>query len=313
MRYSNLDEVGVTGSFRDLLQWQRERRRKRKDLSYHHPQAKIKEVSWLKGNRDVPAITFIGHSTVLIQLGGVNMITDPVWASWLGMYRRLTEPGLRLDELPEIDIVLLSHSHYDHLHYQSIKRLPGKPKYFVPAGLKRAFERRGLSDVQEFKWWDRVEFKSLSLTFVPAQHWTKRTLFDTNRSHWGGWVIEPDNGPTVYYAGDSGYFRGFKEIGERFSIDYCLMPIGAYEPEWFMKEQHVNPEEAIQAFLDTKAGHMIPIHFGAFMLADDTPKEALDRMHAEWDRLKMDPNHLHVLQLGESRKLTLGFGCVRSG
>lgn len=297
--YENLDKNATTSSFKDLMRWQKERRGKRKDLSFQIPISEKVDIDFLTSNRSIPTITWIGHSTFLIQLNGLNIITDPVWAKQLGTYRRLTPAGIPIDKLPLIDIVLISHSHYDHLNYRSIKRLKGDPLFLVPSGLARIFKRKGYAKTLEFNWWDNHRFKGLNISFVPAQHWTKRTLTDTNRSHWGGWVIE-DRASTIYFAGDSGYFSGFKQIGARYNIDYCLMPIGAYEPEWFMATQHVSPEDAIQAFLDTDSKTMIPMHYGAYMLADDTPKEALDRLHSEWQKRALENDRLHVLQIGET-------------
>lgn len=234
-----------------------------------------------------------------IQMNGLNILTDPVWAKWMGFQKRLTEPGIPIAKLPEIDIVVISHGHYDHLDFGSIRKLKGSPVFYVPIGLKSAFTRRGYKNVIEANWWDTFSDRTLSLSFVPAQHWTRRSLCDTNTSHWGGWVIE-NEGRSVYFAGDTGYFRGFQEIADRFEIDIVLMPIGAYEPEWFMSVSHINPEDAIKAFLELKGKVFIPMHYGAYRLADDTGPEALERMQKEWDRLKLDKNLLKVLAIGET-------------
>lgn len=298
-RYQNLNQVQMNNSWKNLLLWYKERMKKQKDLSFQVPHVEQPNMSYLNQNRNEPTITWVGHCTFLIQLNGINIITDPVWANHLFTYKRLSPPGLPLHEMPPIDIVLISHSHYDHLHARTIKKLPGNPLYLVPVGLGKWFLRRGIQHVAEFNWWGTWKTKGLEFTFVPAQHWTKRTLFDTNTSHWGGWVIEGKNSPSIYFSGDSGYFRGFSEIGTRFQLDYALMPIGAYEPEWFMHLQHVSPEEAVQAFIDTEAKYMIPTHYGAFMLADDTPKEALDRLYTEWQRREINKDKLYVPKLGE--------------
>ncbi|MDY0395280.1 MBL fold metallo-hydrolase [Virgibacillus halophilus] len=233
----------------------------------------------------------------------MNILTDPIWTKWLSGYKRLSPAGIPIEQLPPIDIVLISHSHYDHLSFSTIKKLPGAPLFLVPSGLGKVFLRKGYGRVAEFEWWGTHRLGKLICTFVPAQHWTKRSALDTNTSHWGGWVIEGIDTPTIYFAGDSGYFRGFKEIGERFLLDYTLMPIGAYAPEWFMGKQHVTPEEAIQSFLDTGAKKMFPMHYGAYMLADDTPKEAVDRLLGEWKRQGIDQQRLLMPKLGEVRQL----------
>lgn len=298
-RYTNLNGNRNVNSFNDLLKWQRERRMKKKDLSYIVPQASDKKIDYLQSNRHEATITWIGHSSFLIQMNGLNIVTDIVWANRMGLDIRLTNPGIQPDEMPEIDVVLISHSHYDHLDIPSLKKLKGSTMYFVPIGLKPLLKRKRFQNVKEFSWWDSTFIDDVKFTFVPAQHWTKRSLTDTNTSHWGGWIIEASE-KTIYFAGDSGYFDGFKEIGRKYKIDYALIPIGAYEPEWFMSSQHINPEEAVKAFIDVKGRYFIPMHYGAFRLADDTPKEALDRLLIEWERKKLDKSSLFLLKLGET-------------
>ncbi|MCA1035389.1 MBL fold metallo-hydrolase [Bacillus infantis] len=298
-RYENYDGVKNEHGFRDMLRWARERRRNKKDLNVQIAQAEEKEAEKLKKNRESMSVTWIGHSTFLIQMGGLNMITDPVWALRMGVQKRLTEPGLPITSLPPIDLVLISHGHYDHLDFPSIKNLGGDPAFYVPAGLKGVFTKRGYKNIHEADWWDSFEAGTLKLTFVPAQHWTRRGLNDTNTSHWGGWIIEnPEDEQSVYFAGDTGYFRGFKEIAEKHKLDIVLMPIGAYEPEWFMSVSHINPEDAIKAFLELKGERFIPMHYGAYRLADDTGPEALERLEKEWDRLALPKEQLKVLKLG---------------
>lgn len=298
-RYENYDGVKNEHGFMDMLRWSRERRRNKKDLNVQIAQAEEKEAEKLKKNRESMSVTWIGHSTFLIQMGGLNMITDPVWALRMGVQKRLTEPGLPITSLPPIDLVLISHGHYDHLDFPSIKNLGGDPAFYVPAGLKGVFTKRGYKNIHEADWWDSFEAGTLKLTFVPAQHWTRRGLNDTNTSHWGGWIIEnPEDEQSVYFAGDTGYFRGFKEIAEKHKLDIVLMPIGAYEPEWFMSVSHINPEDAIKAFLELKGERFIPMHYGAYRLADDTGPEALERLEKEWDRLALPKEQLKVLKLG---------------
>ncbi|MED1204309.1 MBL fold metallo-hydrolase [Heyndrickxia acidicola] len=304
-RFENLDRIQTTKPFKEFRQWRKERRSKQKDLSFQVSHIEQPEIEFLQSNNHIPTVTWIGHSTFLLQYKGLNILTDPVWARQMGTDKRLTPPGLSINDLPSIDFVLISHSHYDHLHYSTIKKLPGNPAYLVPSGLAAWFHKKGLDHVHELNWWEQIELSSVQFSFVPAQHWTKRTLFDTNTSHWGGWMLTAEKSPVIYFAGDSGYFRGFSEIGERFTIDYALVPIGAYEPEWFMKEQHVNPEEAVKAFIDTKAKYMIPMHYGTFRLADDTPKEALDRVQNEWTRTGLEPDRLLLAKLGETLRLTI--------
>lgn len=311
MKYRNLDNTNNLKSLRELRQWRKERKAKQKDLSWSVPQSEVKETRFLQSNRTHDTITWIGHSTFLIQYRGLNIVTDPVWAERMGFFRRLSAPGLALSEMPPVDVVVISHNHYDHLDFWTLRRLNGSPLYLVPAGLRGKMLRKGFARVEELEWWQRSTVGDVEFHFVPANHWSRRTPWDTNASHWGGWVIraaepaETSSGKerargAVYFAGDSGYFRGFKEIGERFGISFALMPIGAYEPEWFMAPQHVSPEEAVQAFLDCGGEVFVPMHYGAFRLADDTPKEALDRLTAEWERRGLEQERLRVLRLGET-------------
>ncbi|MFS0862727.1 MBL fold metallo-hydrolase [Fredinandcohnia sp. 179-A 10B2 NHS] len=301
-RYTNYDNVSNTKSFADMRRWSKERRANKKDLSVQIQQYENKEIQKVYQNRECSSITWIGHSTFLLQVNGINIVTDPVWAKRMGFQKRLTEPGIPIEELPEIDVVLISHGHYDHLDFGSIKRLKGKPTFYVPIGLRSAFTKRGYKNVIEANWWDEFSTNGLKITFVPAQHWTRRGIKDMNTSHWGGWIIEDTlTNQTVYFVGDTGYFKGFKEIGEKFNIDVVLMPIGAYEPEWFMKDSHINPEDAIKAFLEVKGSLFIPMHYGAYRLADDNGPEALERFLKEWDRLKLPKKQLAVLQIGETR------------
>lgn len=301
-RYENYDSVSSLKSFTDLRKWQSERWSKKKDLTIQIPQCQHKQLNRIQENKVNTSITWVGHSTFLIQVNGLNILTDPVWAKRMGLQKRLTEPGIRLGDLPRIDAVLISHGHYDHLDFATIKQLNDDIHFFVPAGLNKAFRRRGYKNVVEANWWETIEFHNLSFSFVPAQHWTKRTLFDTNTSHWGGWIIQDNEKEdyTIYFVGDTGYFRGFKEVGEKFNIHTVLMPIGAYEPEWFMATSHINPEDAVKAFIDMNASVMIPMHYGAYRLADDTGPEALERLQCEWNKLQLPEDRLKVLTLGET-------------
>lgn len=304
-RYENLNGVRNTKTLRDMREWRKQKKQKPKDYSYEVPQCASKRIEYLRTNRSETTITWIGHSSFLIQLSGMNILFDPVFAERMGLGKRLTAPGLSIAELPHIDAVVLSHSHYDHMDLSVLKRLLRtyhQLQLFVPEGLGAKLMASGFHRVTELCWWNKVRLSGLELHFVPAQHWTRRTLLDSNRSHWGGWVLQPAHvtGKAIYFAGDSGYFSGFKLIGERFDIGPALLPIGAYEPEWFMHMQHMNPEEAVQSFLDCRAESFIPMHYGAYKLSNDTPWEALSRLKAEWERRKLSEEALHLLHMGET-------------
>ncbi|GBF72220.1 hypothetical protein PA598K_00458 [Paenibacillus sp. 598K] len=299
-RYVNLDGSANIKSMADLRQWQKERRTKKKDLSYIVPRVEP-DVKLLATNRSQPTVTFIGHSTFLIQLGGLNIVTDPVWAGRMGFSRRLSAPGVPIEALPPIDVVLLSHAHYDHLHLGSLRRLPGDFEMLVPEGLGQWMRRRGFARVRELSWWSETTVGRVSFSFVPAKHWTRRTPWDTNTSHWGGWIMTLDE-RRIYFAGDSGYDSLFAEIGARYpGIDVALIPIGAYEPEWFMRDAHMSPEEAVQTYIDLGARCFVPMHYDAYRLADDTAKEAIDRLSAEWVRRGLPSEQLWMLELGRTR------------
>ena len=301
IRYENYDGVRNEQTLSDMFRWMKERRQNKKNLMNHIPQADKKQEKELQNNRRSFSLTWVGHATFLIQMDGLNILTDPVWSKWMGTQKRLTDPGISLDALPEIDIVVISHGHYDHLDFKTIKRIKGDPEFYVPAGLKSAFTRRAYKHVTEANWWDNFTEGGLKISFVPAQHWSKRTMTDTNTSHWGGWILEDTStSQSVYFVGDTGYFKGFKDIEEKFDIDIVLMPIGAYEPEWFMKISHINPEDGIKAFMDLKGKKFVPMHYGAYRLADDTGPEALGRLLKEWDRLNLDEDLLKLLNLGET-------------
>jgi L-ascorbate metabolism protein UlaG (beta-lactamase superfamily) len=311
-----MNNVSTGHTVKEFKQWRRERREKIKDCSYLVSNA-VPELEYLHANRLDTSITWIGHSTFLIQYEGMNILTDPVWAKRMGLDRRMGEPGIGIRDMPPVDVILISHSHYDHLHLASIRKLY-RPETLlvVPTGLRPKMIRQGFHNCIELGWWEHTVIRNVRISFVPTQHWTRRTLFDMNTSHWGGYVLEPTNvvnltsmeeakllPSNLYFAGDSGYFPGFKEIGSRYQIDVAMMPIGAYEPEWFMSTQHVNPEEALQAFLDVRAGTMIPMHYGTFRLADDTAQEALDRMEAERERLGIVAERIQVLKYGETLRV----------
>lgn len=299
-KYVNADGSSNLKTFKDMWRWQKERRGKKKDFSYSVPRV-VPDTALLSANRELPTVTFVGHSTFLIQSGGLNIVTDPVWATRMGPGARLSPPGVPIADLPPIDVVVLSHAHYDHLHLGSLRKLPGDFRLLVPEGLGGWLKRKGFKRVEELSWWSEKRIGDVTFGFVPAKHWTRRTPWDTNSSHWGGWVIQ-HGGDRLYFAGDSGYDSLFREIGARYGdIRIALIPIGAYEPEWFMRDSHMTPEEAVQTFADVGAGIFVPMHYDAFHLADDTPKEALDRLQAEWQRRGLPPERLWILELGKTR------------
>jgi len=259
-------------------------------------------------NRGTPTVTWVGHSTLLLQLDGVNILTDPQWSpraspvSFAGP-RRVSPPGLPFEDLPPIHVVVISHDHYDHLDVATVKRLAAehRPKFLVPLGLKAWFANIGITDVDELDWWDHRELRQLTFTCVPAQHFSGRTLWDRNRRLWGGWVVA-GRAKRLYFAGDTAYFAGFKEIGARLGpFDLAAIPIGAYVPANIMRASHTNPEEALQAFADVRGRTFVPIRWGTFDLAEEPLEEPPQRLAAEARRLKLDLEHIWILRHGQTR------------
>ncbi|TNB46074.1 MBL fold metallo-hydrolase [Martelella lutilitoris] len=226
---------------------------------------------------DEVAITFINHATFLIQFAGLNILTDPIWSNrvspirWFGP-KRVREPGMRLEDLPLIDLILISHNHYDHLDTATLKQLNTRyrPKILVPVGDKPLIESIGIEDVQELEWWDEVKFNAETMiTFAPTQHSSARSLFDRDRSLWGSYFIQNENW-SVYFGGDSGYSRHFGDIRKRLGApDIALLGIGAYQPRSFMKPIHMDPAEAVQAHKDLGAELSIGMHYGTFQLSSE--------------------------------------------
>lgn len=222
-------------------------------------------------------VTFINHATVLVQTAGLNVLTDPIWSeragplSWAGV-RRHRAPGLRFEDLPPIDLVLISHNHYDHLDLSTLERLSQThlPKIAVGLGVGDLLERRGIRRVREFDWETEVPLgPGRSLVAVPVQHFSMRGLFDRNTSLWTGYVLKTPEG-RLYFPGDTGYGPHFKDTADRHGpIDIALLPIGAYRPRWFMRPVHIDPAEAVQAHLDLGAAKSLGIHFGTFQQSDE--------------------------------------------
>jgi len=287
----------VTGrSWREVVRWARTRQRVAwpatiaRSVQPPPPPARVE--------RGTLAINFIGHSTFLVRTAGRAFITDPVFTTHAGPLGRLgparvRPPAIAPDALPRLDAVLLSHNHYDHLQPSSLAAVGGG--VVTALGVGRYLRRQPAA---ELDWWQSVDVGGARITAVPAQHFSARTLWDKNRTLWCGFVVESD-GATCYFAGDTGYTPQFAEIGARFpNIDAALIPIGAYEPRWFMQPMHMNPDEAVRAHRDVRARVSIGMHFGTFQLTDeaiDEPLRALDRALAA---AGVAPEAFRVLDFG---------------
>jgi L-ascorbate metabolism protein UlaG (beta-lactamase superfamily) len=242
-------------------------------------------------------LTWIGHASWLVQLDGVSLLIDPVLSESIGPIRRNVAAALTPETLPQIDAQLVTHNHRDHLDLRSLRAV-GRP-IIGGLGLAAFFASRALT-CSELDWWSETRVGPVTVRFVPAQHWSRRGLNDTNETLWGGFVIEGSSA-RIYHSGDTAYFAGFSEIGRRAGkIDAALLPIGAYDPAWFMSKQHMNPEEAVQAFIDLGAAKFVAMHWGTFKLTDEPLDEPPQRLSAEWQRRGLDATAQCVPPIGSS-------------
>jgi N-acyl-phosphatidylethanolamine-hydrolysing phospholipase D len=317
----------VTKSLGDLLRWQVSRLR-------HHlppkPQGPTPQVTAdmdfvlrnaMAGAAMIPAVTWIGHATMLVQAGGLNVLTDPVFSQRVSPVQfagpsRAQAPGIPLRELPHIDVVVISHNHYDHLDRGSVRGLAdqagGAPLFLVPIGLKAWLAHIGIVNAVELDWWDVHVHGGVSFHFTPAQHWSGRSLSDRNKTLWGGWAAMSAD-CHWFFTGDTGYSRDFADIRERFAglhapqsgggFDIALIAVGACLPRWFMKEQHVDLDEAVQIHLDIRAKLSVGVHWGTFSLADDPLDHALHALGAARAAKGVAGEAFFLLPIGGTRRL----------
>jgi len=256
---------------------------------------------------DELGVTFIGHSSFLLQVHGRKLLVDPVFSKRLILLRRQRRPGVLVQELPPIDIVFLTHAHMDHLDMASLRRviratrrLTGQtPEVVVPRGVEDLVERLGFSRIHGLAWWEQIELQGLKVTMTPCKHWGARMFRDTHRGY-GGYVIE-GGGQSVYHSGDTAYFDGFREIGAKLKPEVALLPIGAYFPDSY-RSVHTSPEEAVQGFVELGAQQMVPMHYGTFRLGREPMEEPLQRLEAEGKRLGIKEK-IKILAEGETMHL----------
>ncbi|MDH3255485.1 MAG: MBL fold metallo-hydrolase [Acidobacteriota bacterium] len=247
-------------------------------------------------------LTWLGHAGFLVSFGDRHFLIDPLLSRRVGaVYRNFLPPPLEPGDWPPIDAVLVTHNHYDHLDRIALNAVPRDVPAIVPQGLGRWFRRWSPRPVEELAWWQAIDIRGVEISMVPARHWSRRHVFDVNRSHWGGFVLSV-RGTSLYHAGDSAWFDGFREIGRRFpGLDIAMLPIGAYEPGWFMEHHHLNPEQACDAFLATGAQRFVPMHWGSIRLTDETLAEPIERVRAWWARnTPQDGRRLSDLAVGQT-------------
>ena len=289
--YENTNGKPIEKSFQDLLKWATD------DIET--------KIDYIEISNDWESLDFeeddnygvwVGHSTFLIKKNGITILTDPVFSDRASPFKnigpkRLIPPAIPLKQLPEIDFVTISHNHYDHLDIRSLKDLyllNSSTIFLVPAGDKKLLERQKIENVYEYEWWEGYLSDELKITFTPVQHWSKRGLFDRNKSLWGGWFFE-FNDFSIFHAGDTGYSDDFKSTRLKLgSPKYAFIPIGAYDPEWFMAESHVNPEDAVQIMLDLGAENSFGMHWATFKLTDEDTLEPRERLDAEVKNKKIN-------------------------
>jgi L-ascorbate metabolism protein UlaG (beta-lactamase superfamily) len=305
-RFLNLDGSGAKG-LRDLFRWQivdrlaGRRRRTPKRAAIPTMRPDLARIARPPARGEGIRLTWIGHASWLVQMDGASLLVDPVLSERLpGLVRRNVASPLSFEQLPHVDAVLISHSHYDHLDLPTLTRV--RAPVVAGLGIGKLLRKEGLA-VATVGWWQSVHVGELTITFVPAQHWSRRSLGDTNATLWGGFVVEGPSG-AVYHCGDSGWFEGFAQIGRRFpSIDVALLPIGAYDPRWFMSPQHMDPEEAVRAFEALGARRMLAMHWGTFKLTDEPLDEPPRRLEAERLRRGLAADRVRALAIGETVEL----------
>ncbi len=268
-------------------------------------------------------LTFVNHSTFLLQVNGINILTDPMWSkraspvNWAGP-RRFRPPGIRFEDLPPIDIVLLSHDHYDHMDLPTLRRLHRKHGPTIYAGLKNAalLARHGIGNVVELDWWQETTARrDLWITGVPARHFSGRSLFDRDRRLWCGFVVQTvvqTEDVCIYFAGDTGAGPHTAQIAGKFpKIDLAILPIGAYRPQWFMGEVHMSPDEAVEAHLRLGARVSVASHFGTFDLADDGEDEPVERLQQALQPANLGETEFRVMSFGAAAELPIGSKSLR--
>jgi N-acyl-phosphatidylethanolamine-hydrolysing phospholipase D len=330
--YRNNYVGSVTKSLRDVLRWQLQRIRLRLPPAATLPTPQqnaaldFVHTNAVAGRHMIPAVTWIGHATALVQASGLNVLTDPVFSprasplTFMGPHRA-QPPGIALQDLPRIDVVLISHNHYDHLDRDSVRRLAaqagGAPLYLAPLGIKAWLARLGIQRAMELDWWDshtlgEADQGPVQFHFTPAQHWSGRSLTDRNRTLWGAWAVFGADFHW-FFTGDTGYSQDFADARQRFTarqtaalgggFDLALIAVGACLPRWFMKMQHVDLDEAVQIHLDLAAKKSLGVHWGTFALSDEPLDQPLHELGAARALKGVSEDAFFLLPVGGTRQL----------
>jgi N-acyl-phosphatidylethanolamine-hydrolysing phospholipase D len=317
----------VSKSFIDFLKWQIHRIKNDLPPTAQTPTPVLPaDLVFISNNAEAgesmqPAVTWIGHASTLVQASGLNVLTDPIFSQRASMVDsvgpiRTQAPGLSLAQLPKIDVVLISHNHFDHLDVSSVvalsKQVGGSPQFIVPLGVKAWMENLGISKVREMDWWESFFVGKVEFVFTPVQHWSARGITDRSQTLWGGWAVFAADFHW-YFTGDTGYTHDFIDTKARFSarqseqkgggFDLALIAVGAYEPRWFMKEQHINPTEAIQVHQDIGAKRSMGVHWGTFNLTDEPLDQPPRDLAVARRAANLGEDAFFLLAVGETRKL----------
>ena len=324
--FQNNHNAKVTRSLGDFARWQVERTRDGLPKPPQTPTATTApDLAFIQANANAqgmrPAMTWVGHATMLVQASGLNVLTDPVFSDRASPVqfagpKRAQPPGLALAQLPPIDVVLISHNHYDHLDKNTVVELSrqsqGATLFIVPLGVKNWFLDAGITHVKELDWWESVRVKGVEFHFTPVQHWSARGFGDRSQTLWGGWAVF---GTDIhwYFSGDTGYSQDFVDTQRRFAsrqtpdqgggFDIALLAVGAYEPRWFMKEQHINPAEAVQIHLDLKAKRSVGVHWGTFALTDEPLDQPPKDLAAALLAANISGDDFFLMAIGQTRQI----------
>lgn len=267
------------------------------------------DVGFLRSNRKISTLTWIGHSSFLIQTEGVNVITDPHLTARASPFSfagpaRMMPPALNFADLPDLDLALISHNHYDHLDEGTVKRLAAEhPRlhFIVPLGLKAWFINRRIRNVTELDWWRETVVGNSRITAVPAQHFSGRSATDRDKTLWCGFILELA-GRKIFFAGDTGYSKDFSDIGERFApVDLAMIPIGAYQPRWFMRSVHIDPVEAVKIHRDLQSRQSVAMHWGTFQLTEEPPDQPPQKLAEALHDGGISAEKFWVFRHGETR------------